>query len=589
MSIEITYEDLLKAKAKPHQPSGFEVAGDWPWLFPFQRYCVKDALRYGRYCLFEGCGLGKSRQQVTWAWEVVKHTGRPVLILAPLVVCDQTLEEVEEKLNAHSGAGIVMEKLRPSVALELPAKVYIINYEQLDNIKHLIPQFAGIVLDESSLLKSFTGKTKRKLLTYFKDTPYKLCCTATPAPNDYNEIGNHSEFIGVLDAQDMRAKWFVRDEGMNNYRLKGHAKADFFAWMRSWCKMFENPADIGFPMQGYNLPDVNYQEVEIKTQKRENGKLYNEGHINATSFHQEVKLTMQDRLAAVAEIVNSSEESFIVWIEQIEEGRLLRKLIPDAVEVQGSDKPEVKSQRLLDFAHGKIRVLISKGEIAGFGMNFQNCHNMIFANPSFSFETIYQCICREKRFGQLYPVSVWMVVTDTMENVIAKYRRKEKQFFDMLQEMNDGINNKKYGLLTEYEFREYRDHYMWLMKGDSVLEIDRIEDNSLDLIVFSPPFSALFTYSNYIHDMGDEKHIAPLQLEVIHRLVNMYSNEGETVFTPFLGIGSEAFVSIRNNRKAIGIELKDSYFDVAVKNCKKAVGAKAQITLFDSLTDKQAV
>ncbi|RYZ34448.1 MAG: DNA methylase, partial [Sphingobacteriales bacterium] len=266
------YEEILEMKKPKTSEVGFEVKHEWPHLYPFQKYCVRTALKKGRFALFEGCGDGKTRQQLTFAHEVVDHTERPVLILAPLAVVDQTIEEAI-KIGYEC-----IEYLQEMYTMQpLPATIYITNYEQLDNIP--VEEFGGVVLDESSILKSFTGKTKRMLVEYFKDTPYKLACSGTPAPNDLNEYGNHSEFLNVLDAQDMRAKWFVRDEGMNNYRLKGHAKDSFYAWLRTWCIMFNKPAEIGYPMPGYDLPKVHYTDVVIKAAVRENGKLHNEGHI----------------------------------------------------------------------------------------------------------------------------------------------------------------------------------------------------------------------------------------------------------------------------------------------------------------------
>lgn len=748
-------------------------------MYPFQQYCTRLALKHGRFALFEGCGTGKTIQQCTWAKEVVNHTGGAVIGLAPLAVVEQTID-----LMKRFGIEVVKWVAEMGQTHELAPGIYMTNYEQL----HTIPAelFVGVFLDESSILKSFTGATKKELIETFKNTPYRLSCTATPAPNDLNEIGNQSEFLGILDAQDMRAKWFVRDEGMNNYRLKGHAKRSFYAWMRTWCVMFHRPHDIGFPMAGYDLPEVKYFSININAANRDSDRLFNKGHVSATSFHKEVKLTMPDRLHQVAEIANASDEQFIIWIEQNEEGKLLRKLIPGAVEVSGSDKPHVKTENLLGFAQKKFRVLITKGDIAGFGMNYQQCRNMIFANPSFSFETIWQCICRILRFGQKQQCNIWMVAPDTMENVVANYQVKERQYFETLAEMNKGINGERYGLVTSYDFKEEKTDHYWLMKGDTVIESKRIPDNSAGLIIFSPPFSSLFTYSNYIHDMGnnpthraffeqyrylldedyrilqpgrllithvknlgvyktssgytgmydfsgehrraveaagfklhciitiwtdpvlemqrtktqrllyktvtsdssmsgvgmpeflyvfkkwegnqedwtpvtslnkenfplddwqqwaspvyrenlmnydkhdlvntilslksenfrmkygcneglptswyddvwfdikrtdvlngkegtdqgDEKHIAPLQLEVIRRCIRMWSNKGETVKTSFLGIGSEAYVAVEEGRKAIGIELKDSYFDTSVKNVRIALSRKAQATLF---------
>jgi len=746
----MNYEQILENKKPIIIDSGFDI--DLKKLNKkmkaFQKFCVQWALKRGKAALFEDCGLGKTFQQLEWANQVRIYTNQPVLILAPLAVTAQTAKEGEK-------FGIkVIPFLDEFYSLNfLPAEIYIVNYEQLENIQGFIEQFAGVVLDESSILKNFTGSYKNLIIDAFKLTPYKLACTATPSPNDLNEIGNHSEFLDVLDAQDMRSKWFVREEGMNNYRLKGHAKKDFYAWISSWAKMFCNPADIGFPEKGYNLPKLEYIERHIVTENRNDGQLFNSKAINATNFNSELRLTKIERLSEVADIVNNSSEQFIIWIKQNEEGEALRKLIPDAIEVKGSDQTEVKQANLLGFAENKFRVLITKAKIAQFGLNYQNCHNQIFASLDFSFEGLYQAIRRSYRYGQLHNVNIYLITTDTMENVIKTIRRKEKQFLEMQAEMNLNINSKEYGLLNTYEFREFKNGKIWLMKGDTAIELDRLEDNSVDFMIFSPPFKALFTYSNYIHDlgnnassddfwrqyhfilkqlyrvlkpgrlmvchtkdlgvyknssgytgmdnftdehtmfvensvypkdapigfklhskvtiwcdpvlemqrtktqrllyktlttnsaltgigmaeylrifkkwdgtdesnwepvnhlnkqnipldlwqkwaspvwmdikrtdvlngkegtaMGDEKHIAPLQLEVIHRCVNMWSNPDDTVFTPFLGIGSEAYVALNNNRKVIGVELKDSYFDTAVKNLKKANDLKAQGSLFD--------
>ena len=748
------YEEFLKTKQKKIIESGFEVSDSElnESLFDFQKYIVKRAIKAGRFAIFADCGLGKTFMQLEWARLVSQKTNQPVLILCPLAVAGQTIKE-------GLRFGIEVQKLKSDV---FGQGVFISNYEQLENIDCSV--FSGVVLDESSILKNFTGVYKNLIIDKFNSTNYKLACTATPSPNDLNEIGNHSEFLNVLDSQDMRSKWFVRDEGMNNYRLKGHAKTDFYGWVSSWSVMICNPADLGFNGDSYFLPSLRYIEKEIKTNKRDDFKMFNDVSVNATNFNAELRLTKVERLSEVVEIVNNSKENFIIWVKQNEEGEYLRKLIPDAIEVKGSDSPEYKEKMLLGFANNEFRVLITKAKIAQFGLNYQNCHNQIFASLDFSFEGLYQAIRRSYRFGQKEEVNIYLITTDTMKNVINTIKTKEAQFLEMQSEMNKNINGEKYGLLNDYQYKEYRNENVFLMKGDTNIEIKRIPDNSVDLIIFSPPFSSLFTYSNYIHDMGnneshadffkqyefllkelyrilkpgrimachtkdlgvyknssgytgmydftgehnesvlnmipndwandttrknhkeaekagfkfhskitiwcdpvlemqrtktqrllyktvtsdstktgigmaeyvtifkkwdgsdeeqwepvknltkqnfpldtwqkwaspvwmdikrtdvlnghegtamgDEKHIAPLQLEVIHRIVNLWSNEGETVFTPFLGIGSEAYVSVKNNRKAIGCELKDSYFDVAVKNIKNAEMQKTQIKLF---------
>lgn len=713
-------------------------------LFDFQKHIVIRALKMGRFAIFADCGLGKTLMQLSWAEQVVKHTKGKVLILAPLAVKAQTKNEA----------------LKFGIDL---FNIEINNYEQLDNIN--ASDYAGIVLDESSILKNFTGKYKKQIIEMFGNTPYKLACTATPSPNDLNEIGNHSEFLNVLDAQDMRAKWFVRDEGMNNYRLKGHAKKDFYGWISSWAVMLTNPKDLGFDGSKYILPQLKYYESMIETKSRDNGKLFNEGSVSATDFNKELKLTLIERFDEVAKIVNNSNESFIIWVNQNEEEKKALELIHDAIAVNGSESPEAKEKKLMGFANGDFRVLVTKKKIAQFGMNFQNCNNQIFASLDFSFEGLYQAIRRSYRFGQKKDVNIYIITTDTMENVMKSIENKQKQFLEMQNEMNKFINGDSFGLLDSYEFKEVKNDKYWLMKGDSCQEIKRIPDNSVDLIIFSPPFSSLFTYSNYIHDMGnndnheeffkqyeyllndlyrilkpgrlmvchtkdlavyknssgytglydftgdhhravekvgfkyhskiniwtdpvlemqrtktqrllykqlrkdstytgvglpeyctifrkwegneedwtpvnnknasnfpldvwqswasptwnvekkdiehleevmsdysvatwmdikrtdvlnnsegtdlgDEKHIAPLQLSVIRRCVQMWSNPGETVFTPFLGIGSEIYESVKLDRFGIGIELKDKYFETAIKNINKVVESKKQLTLF---------
>lgn len=656
-----------------------------------------------------------------------------MLILAPLSVSEQTISE-----GAKFGY-----KVDHYTKMDADTKIAITNYEQLENVD--VELFVGVVLDESSILKNFTGHYRNLLTDVFKHTPYKLCCSATPSPNDLNEIGNHSEFLNVLDAQDMRSKWFVREEGMNNYRLKGHAKRDFYGWIASWSILFENPADIGFVETGkkFKLPPLNYVQHEIETAPQD-GQLFAQGIVNATNFNAELRKTKTQRLELAAKIANETEGQVLIWIKQNEEGEMLRKLLPEAVEVKGSDKDTYKKQRLLDFAAGKIRILISKAKICGYGMNFQNCGTQIFVAPDFSFEDFYQQVRRSYRFGRNEAVNIHLIVTDTMQNAREIIQQKQARFEEMQREINRNVNEHTYGLLEDYTYEEYKDDKVFLMKGDTTIEIKRVPDNSVDLIIFSPPFSSLFTYSNYIHDMGnneshedffkqysfllkelyrilkpgrlmcvhtkdlgvyknssgytgmydftgehtravlnegfklhskvtiwcdpvlemqrtktqrllykqvtsdssktgigmaeyitifkkwegdeadwepitnlnrqnfpletwqkwaspvwmdikrtdvlnagegtaqgDEKHICPLQLSVIERLVHLWSNEGEVVFTPFLGIGSEIYVAVKNNRRGIGCELKDSYFATAVANIKKAEYKSQQPTLFD--------
>lgn len=734
------YLAFLESKKVRAIESGFEVDESElnPALFDFQKYCVKQMLKKGKGGIFAGCGNGKTLMQLEWAQKISEHEGGKVLILAPLSVAEQTIAEGER-------FGYKVTHLRgDSKGKELENGICITNYEQIENNID-VSEFIGIVLDESSILKNFTGHYRKLLTEVFKNTPYKLCCSATPSPNDLNEIGNHSEFLDVLDAQDMRSKWFVREEGMNNYRLKGHAKKDFYGWIASWAIIFENPADIGFVETGkkFILPPLNYIEHEIETGPQD-GLLFAQGIVNATNFNAELRKTKTERLELAAQLAQATEGQVLIWIKQNEEGDILRRLLPESIEVKGSDTIEQKRQRLLDFANGKIRILISKAKICGYGMNFQKCGTQIFAAPDFSFEDFYQQVRRSYRFGREGEVNIHLIVTDTMSNTRDIIEEKQRKFIEMQTEINRNVNLQTYGLLNDYEYEEYKDENVFLMKGDSTQEIKRIPDNSVDLIIFSPPFSSLFTYSNYIHDMGnneshedffkqysfllkelyrilkpgrlmcchtkdlgvyknssgytgmydftgehtravleegfklhskvtiwtdpvlemqrtktqrllykqvttdssktgigmaeyitifkkwegneedwepvtnlnkenfpldtwqrwaspvwmdikrtdvlngaegtaqgDEKHICPLQLSVIERLVHLWSNEGEVVFTPFLGIGSEVYVAVKNKRKGIGCELKDSYFATAVRNVKIAEQQAMQKTLFD--------
>lgn len=726
------YLEFLKQKQKTHVLSGFDVEELNPNLFDFQKFIVKRALKAGKYAIFADCGLGKTLMQLEWANQVTRHTNKPVLILAPLAVSGQTIKEAQK-------FGLQCEKLKSDV---FGQGVYITNYEQLEKIDCDV--FGGIVLDESSILKNFTGVYKNLIIEVFANTLYKLACTATPAPNDLNEIGNHAEFLDVMDANDMRMRWFVRDEGMNNYRLKGHAENDFYGWIASWATVIRTPKDIGFDAKDYNLPSLNYFEKMIETGKKNNGKLFNDTSVNATEFNKELRITLIPRLEAVADIVNKSNEPFIIWVNQNEEEEKLISLIPEAKAVRGSEKSEIKEAKLLGFGNNDFRVLITKKKIAQFGLNYQNCNNQIFAALDFSFEGLYQAIRRSYRFGQKNQVNIWLITTDTMTNVLESINYKQNQFNNMMEKITTQVNEQIFKLKMDYNFRNEETQQYKIYNGDSCEVIKIIPDNSIDLSVFSPPFSTLFTYSDNIRDMGncvsdeqffeqtdfllkelyriikpgrlvcvhskdlaryknssgfsgmwdftgeyhramekagfkyhskvtiwidpvlemqrtktqrllykqvtsdssytgigmpeyvtifrkwegdesewtpitnktkdnfnldtwqkwaspvwmdikrtnvlnnykgakdhkDEKHIAPLQLDIIERCIALWSNKEETIFTPFMGIGSEVYQAVKMGRKGIGIELKESYFDLAKRNLQSAVLEKNQISLF---------
>lgn len=417
----MTYEQFLESKRKQHIASGFDVKDLHPALFPFQSHIVRTALKKGRYALFEDCGLGKTIQQLVWAEKVSIHTVRKVLIIAPLAVVNQTKAEAEK-------FSIFMQNID------------ITNYEQ---IEHINPdEYAGVVLDESSILKSYDGAYKKKLIEMFADTPYKLACTATPSPNDEVELTNHCEFLGIMKSGEVLATYFVHDGGVAavKYRIKKHAVKDYWRFVSTWATILSKPSDIGFHDDGYILPELNYFERQIITEKRDNGKIFNDTAVSATNFGQELRFTKIERLTQAAEICNASDEQFIIWVKLNEEEDTLRKMIPGSIVVTGSDSNEYKAQMLLDFAQKKYRVLITKLKIASFGMNFQNCHNQIFASLDFSFEGLYQGIRRCYRFGQLHPVNIYLITTDTMENVMTAISRKQAQFENMQKQIQSTMN-----------------------------------------------------------------------------------------------------------------------------------------------------
>lgn len=423
-----TYEDVLLTKMPRIADAGIHIPAEQlnGHLFPFQRHIAGLALRKGRFAIFGDCGLGKTLMQLAWADRVAGHTGKPVLILCPLAVVDQTIEE-----GRRFGI-IVLDYARFESGM---GGIFITNYEQLSRVS--TDAFSGVVLDESSILKNFEGATRNLIIDRFSITPYKLPCTATPSPNDPMELGNHAEFLGIMSRTQMLAMYFVHDGGdTSQWRLKKHAEARFWQWVSSWAIMLSHPEDVGFPMEGYTLPGIELHEHQIITPKRDNGMLVNDTAINATNYNQELRLTKTDRLTKAAEIVNASTDPFIVWIKQDEEADFIMKLIPDAVEVRGSMPADVKKSRLLGFAKGEFRVLVTKTKIASFGLNYQHCAHQVFASLDFSFESTYQAIRRSLRFGQKRTVHVWLITTDTMQNVVATYYKKKTQFEHMQRQMN---------------------------------------------------------------------------------------------------------------------------------------------------------
>jgi len=542
-----------------------------------------------------------------------------------------------------------------------------------------------------------------------------------------------------MTSRDMRSNYFTTDKELikgYKYRLKKYAEKEFYSWISEWAVMISKPSDLGFKDEGYSLPSLNYVEKKIITHERENGLLFNSISVSATDFNNELRITKIQRLSEVADIVNKSNERFIIWIKQNEEGEYLRSIIKDAIEVKGSDNIEYKEDKLLGFANNEFRVLITKTKIAQFGLNYQNCNNQIFASLDFSFESLYQAIRRSHRFGQKKTVNIYLITTDTMQNVINSIQDKESKFIKMQDEMRIAILSNKINKEIKIENKSTEGEGYKLILGDCVEEVSKLKDNSIDYSFFSPPFGALYVFSNDPKDMSnvkdndeflkhfkflvkdllrviksgrlvsihmmqsttllgrdgfysivdfrgdiirlfqdcgfhfhaenmirkdpktaairtknrqlmwgttkkdssiirpgladyiltfkkpgenlvpiqnnipfdlwckiaepvwievnegdtldyrdarasdDERHITPTQLKPIEWCYNMWCNEGETVLSPFSGVASEGYVALKTNRKYIGIELKESYYDLGKANLKSVVLEKNQISLF---------
>lgn len=721
----MNYEAFLMTKMKEDVPTGFSIdAADLnPMLYDFQGDAVRWALRRGRSAVFFDCGLGKTPLQLEWAKHVSLYTGKPVLIFAPLAVSMQTKREGEK-------FGINVKICKE--AADMAGGVNVTNYQRLERFD--LGQFGGIVLDESSILRSFSGKFRNMIIDMSQQVPFKLCCTATPVPNDYMELGNHSEFLNVMTRSEMLATFFVHDSSeTQKWRLKGHALDVFWQWLASWAVMMRNPSDMGYDGCRFQLPPLKFQEHIVRSEVPPDGMLFPVEAVTLEEQRAAKRATIKLRAAALADIINGSKEQWLVWCSLNDESKELTSILDGAVEVKGSDSIEHKENSMLDFAKGEIPVLVTKPSIAGHGMNWQNCHNMAFVGLSHSWESFYQATRRCWRFGQTKPVNAHIVISDMEMRIVRNIQRKEGQFKEMytgmLKNSNEYMRDQMKGVdrMNEQYASDQIEYGSWkLIHGDCIEEMKGIADRSLDFSVFSPPFSSLYVYSASERDMGnstdaqfmehyrfftselyrimlegrmvaihcsdipamkerdgyiglkdlpgmlrqcmedagfiyygritiwkdpvvevtrtkslpllhkqlkkdgarcrvglpdyvllcrkpgenlkpvihtdenfpvpewqeiaspvwmnikqgdvlrkekddkDERHICPLQLGVIRRLVRLYTNEGDLVFSPFAGIGSEGYVAITMGRKFLGIELKRSYFDQAVENLHQA-------------------
>jgi DNA modification methylase len=724
------YTEFLKSKRLVVPSAGRQVSAReiHPKLFDFQRDITRWALRKGRAAIFADCGLGKTFCQLEWA----RLVGGRALIVAPLSVARQTVGEAAKLgLEAHytrSGD-------------DLTKGINITNYEMVERFD--ASDFASVVLDESSILKGLDGKTRRRVTEMFAETPYRLCCTATPAPNDIAEIANHAEFLGIMTRAEMLAAFFVHDD--KGWRLKGHAREGFFRWLASWGMSIRKPSDLGYSDEGFILPDLDIRADFVRAENAPEGQLF-WGALHGLSDRIAARrATIRERVQRAAELINSNNEQWIAWVGLNNEGRLLAQLVPDSVLQEGADSPDKKLGDIEAFQDGRVRVLVTKPRIAGFGMNLQNCANMVFVGLGDSYEQYYQCVRRCWRFGQTKPVTAHIVLTDMEAEIRENVLRKEAQAAEMTAELLANVSEFERAEIADtqanFEYAEDTargDGYM-MMLGDSAEKLREIDDESIGLSVFSPPFISLYTYSPTERDLGncrtedeffghfgfiidellrvtmpgrnccvhvaqvpamlsrdgyiglkdfrgqtiqafeqhgwvyhgevcidkcpqvqairtkskallfvqlkkdaswlrpaladyilvfrkpgdnpvpiqpditndewiewarpvwygiretdtlnaaaateteDERHICPLQLGTIERCVRLWSNPGETILSPFAGIGSEGYVALKTGRQFVGIELKPSYWQTARGNLERALSEGHEVTLFDNL------
>jgi DNA modification methylase len=721
------YSEFLESKKKTFIESGFDINENELNinLFDFQKFAVKTALFKGKFALFFDCGLGKTLMQLSWSEAVYNHTNKKVLILAPLAVVEQTK----------------LESVKFGISLDC---FDITNYDQLKNIEN-INQYSGVVLDESSILKGRDGKLSNLIIETFKYTPYKLACTATPSPNDHMELGQHSEFLGAMSYLEMLAMYFVHDGGeTSKWRLRKHAKDSFWKYVCTWSMACDNPKTLGFDVKGYDLPEIEFIEHFIEVENNTDN-LFGDVAISATDLHKDLNRSFDARIQKTVELVNSNDKQWIVWGLKNNETDTIVKLLNNAINVQGSDSPEYKAKHLNGFAKKDFNTLVTKTSIASFGMNYQQCNQMVFMSYDFKFEAFYQAVRRCYRFGQKEKVFIHILIPKSQLNVRQSIIEKHQRHIEMIQEMakySSEANYKSSKSKFKVVNKEIKTNNYHLLNGDCVQETKKLADNIADIVVFSPPFAELYVYSDKEEDMGnvsdykqfeehfkylipelkrvlksgricaihcmdlpiqkgkegyiglrdfsgmlidwfqengfiyhsrttiwknpvtemqrtkalgllhktikkdssmtrvgipdyilffrnegdneipithqdtdpskkdylpvdlwqkyaspvwydidysrtlqyrsgrdgnDEKHICPLQLDTIERILHLYSNEGETVLSPFGGIGSEGYSALKMNRKSISIELKESYFTINAKNHKSCIEEKNSV------------
>ena len=491
------YQEFLNSKVVTHVASGKAVHVSEK-LFDFQRDIVKWSARTGRSAIFADCGLGKTPMQLQWADAIQAKT----LILAPLAVAPQTVRE-GDKFDVE-----VCYQRKP----ERDAAITITNYEMLEHFD--ADKYEAIVLDESSIIKHFDGKLRNLIIERFADTPYKLACTATPAPNDFMELGNHSEFLGNLTRTEMLSTFFVHDGGdTQKWRLKGHAETEFWKWVCSWAVMLRKPSDLGYDDAAFKLPALRIHERQVEAETCTEGMLFQMPAVTLQERQRARAGSTEERADEVAAIAaGKPSEQWLIWCNLNNESQAATARIPGAVEVCGSDSPEFKEKSMADFAAGEIRVLVSKPSICGFGLNFQSCHNVVFLGLSDSYEQFYQAIRRCWRFGQKSEVDCYIVTSSAEGEVVKNIKRKEadaqrmaEEMVNNMHELNQAEIRGKVCTSAPYEHKIETGESWTMHLGDCVEVLLKFPANSLHYSIFSPPFASLYTYSASERDFGNSR------------------------------------------------------------------------------------
>jgi DNA modification methylase/superfamily II DNA or RNA helicase len=494
------YESFLASKTPNPTIHGLEPGELNEILYPFQVAITEWAIRRGRAAIFADCGLGKTFMQLEWA----RQSGKRVLIVAPLNVAEQTIGEAE-KLN------IKVTRVHNPIDSDC---IQITNYQKLH---HFIGHpYDAIVLDESSILKSLDGKTRTMLIKEFSGIPRRLCCTATPAPNDLAELANHSEFLGIMPRNEMLASFFIHDAngaGAGKWRIKGHAQELFWKWVAKWAIYIRKPSDLGFDDGEFELPPLNIMEEVVDTDWKPEGTLFAAALGGIQERRQARKSSIEDRIDAAQKLIMNSGEQFLVWCGLNEESTLLAKRLgSDAVNVEGSTEDDDRIKYEQQWRSGQVQTLISKPSIFGFGMNWQHCRKMIFLGIGDSYEQYYQSIRRCWRFGQNNPVDVSIIVSEREREIVKNVRTKEETASEMAAGViacsKDAMIAEVFGsdsARTNYQEEESTGED-WIIKlGDCVERVKEIESGSVGVSVFSPPFASLYTYSASDRDMGNSK------------------------------------------------------------------------------------